>query len=178
MRRDDVNTHVKRIFEFVFQCLSFNDDLSVTVDLATTLREPMIEAVVVLVMKLSENQFKPFFTHLCSWAEAKSVGKLTKKKKKKKRSKRKGNVEEDEDSSTMVLTRLSRRTVVFHTAARLVERLKSIFVSYFMFLAESMGEALEQAAVMDSEQNTGDDSDDENGFTNDAFFSIFLEALV
>lgn len=113
MDRTSVPLYYVKIFNVCLQALDFRTNRPSNFASITEVEKSVIDALSSLVLKLSENSFKPLFVNLLDWALASSV-----------------------ESSGLSGNQPGRRIAFFGVVQQLLEKLRSLFVPYFSYLLD------------------------------------------
>ncbi|KAK6936870.1 U3 small nucleolar RNA-associated protein 10, N-terminal [Dillenia turbinata] len=113
MDRSSISAFHAKIFELCLVALDLRQQHPISIENINIVEEKVINAIIVLTMKLTEVMFKPLFIRSIEWAES--------------------NVKEDEHVGPMDM---GRAISFYHLINKLAENHRSLFVPYFKYLLE------------------------------------------
>ncbi|KAI3978430.1 hypothetical protein MKX01_013228 [Papaver californicum] len=124
MDRSAVGMYHTRIFELCLLALDLRRESPVSVKRVDIVEESVIDSMIVLSLKLTENMFKPLFLRSLEWAES-----------------------EVEGTGSTESRKLDRTVSFYRFISKLVERHRSLFVPYFKYLLDGCVLYLTQDAL-------------------------------
>ncbi|OVA04123.1 BP28 [Macleaya cordata] len=113
MDRSSIGSYHVKIFEQCLLALDIRRESPVSVKKVDVVEESVIDAMIVLSMKLTETMFKPLFIRSLEWAESEFQG-----------------------SGSTESRNLDRIISFYRLVSKLAERHRSLFVPYFKYLLE------------------------------------------
>ncbi|CAM9409783.1 unnamed protein product [Discosporangium mesarthrocarpum] len=148
LKQETVSTSLPQLMALLTRALDFrrlhappSDGDSAGVDLVDT---EATEALLALVMRLSEAEMRPLFIRLCEWKSALGGG---------------GKGEEGEQPGEVELGELDRKLSFYRVLDGLSGVLKSIFTPYFAYVLEDCRADLEAATQLGEKAQQGDHSE-------------------
>ncbi|KAI3919122.1 hypothetical protein MKW98_016675 [Papaver atlanticum] len=124
MDRSAIGMYHVRIFELCLLALDLRRESPVSVKRVDIVEESVIDSMIVLSLKLTENMFKPLFLRSLEWAES-----------------------EVEGPGSTESRKLDRTISFYRLISKLVERHRSLFVPYFKYLLDGCTLYLTQDAL-------------------------------
>ncbi|RZC48060.1 hypothetical protein C5167_040997 [Papaver somniferum] len=124
MDRSAIGMYHVRIFELCLLALDLRRESPVSVKRIDIVEESVIDSMIVLSLKLTENMFKPLFLRSLEWAES-----------------------EVEGPGSTESRKLDRTISFYRLISKLVERHRSLFVPYFKYLLDGCTLYLTQDAL-------------------------------
>ncbi|KAI3862328.1 hypothetical protein MKX03_036895 [Papaver bracteatum] len=124
MDRSAIGMYHVRIFELCLLALDLRRESPVSVKRVDIVEESVIDSMIVLSLKLTENMFKPLFLRSLEWAES-----------------------EVEGAGSTESRKLDRTIAFYRLISKLVERHRSLFVPYFKYLLDGCTLYLTQDAM-------------------------------
>ncbi|KAI3994953.1 hypothetical protein MKX01_038236 [Papaver californicum] len=113
MDRSAIGMYHARIFELCLLALDLRRESPVSVKRVDIVEESVIDSMIVLSLKLTENMFKPLFLRSLEWAES-----------------------EVEGTGSTESRKFDRTISFYRLISKLVERHRSLFVPYFKYLLD------------------------------------------
>ena len=113
MTTPEVVTHHSRCFNFLMQAMDYRRTYHSKVPAAavSSVEDSVTQALVTMVLKMSESQLKPMFVRVCNWVAKATVL--------------------DTGAAASTIQAQARRIAFFRLCEAMVMRLRSIFVPYF-----------------------------------------------
>ncbi|XP_026432640.1 uncharacterized protein At3g06530-like isoform X2 [Papaver somniferum] len=124
MDKSAIGMYHVRIFELCLLALDLRRESPVSVKKVDIVEESVIDSMIVLSLKLTENMFKPLFLRSLEWAES-----------------------EVEGPGSTESRKLDRTISFYRLISKLVERHRSLFVPYFKYLLDGCTLYLTQDAL-------------------------------
>ena len=135
MTTPEVVTHHSRCFKFLLDVMEYRraNHTRLASATVTEVEGRAIDAMVAMVLKMSESQLKPMFVRVCDWVQAGVVSA--------------SNAAGGAGSVALTPEVLSRRICFFRLVESLACRLRSIFVPYFSYVLPVAVEALKASTA-------------------------------